>query len=129
MLSADLNHEFQVSCLFTNSNHFQTDIDNLPSLYNTSTSQTFADFFAKWGTHFITQATMGGRTSFRTYVTRSQEQTWSENNVDAIAGLEMAFAASVGISVPTSDKNYQAISQSDLEIVAFGLGGYYYVIQ
>jgi hypothetical protein len=92
-------------------------------LYNNSTRQAFVAFFTKWGTHFITEATMGGRTSFSAYVTRSQEQTWSENDVDATAGLDLAFTASVGISVSTTDKNYQAISQSDLEIVAFALGG------
>jgi hypothetical protein len=104
---------------------FKADLNNLPTNYDNSTSQTFASFISKWGTHYITEATVGGRTTYTSFVTKSQEETFTSQDINVQAGMNAAFAVTVGVNVgvSTNNTNYKAITQQGISINAFALGG------
>jgi hypothetical protein len=97
----------------------------LPESYTNETSQSFLSFISKWGTHYITDATLGGRTSYSSFITKDQSKYFTSNSVDVSAGMNIAFKVSVGVSdeTDTSNTNYQEVDSQGVSINAFALGG------
>ncbi len=99
------------------SQEFINDVAALPSSY---TYETYYEFISKYGTHYVRNATFGGRISAYAAISMLQSGSFRTTNTDVSNGLRIMARFEYEINDETTELDYNYIQSAGISVNSFG---------
>jgi serine/threonine protein kinase len=102
------------------SEEFMNDVKGLPTTYN---YEDYYNFITKYGTHYVRNATFGGRISAFATIPFLTRGVLKNSSADAANGLKIMMRYNFGLSDDTSNRDYTFLFSKGITINSFLTGG------
>jgi len=99
------------------SQEFMNDAAALPSAYN---YESYYSFISKYGTHYVRNATFGGRISAYAAISMLQSGSFRRSNTSVSNGLRIMTQFGYNVNDQTTELDYYYIQSAGITVNSFG---------
>lgn len=108
-------------CSISRETHFQSALNNLPNEFNSTTEPLFQQFFLKWGTHIVTQVSVGGYAMLECHVTYNLSSGYELSRIGGeVEGYFRKLEFGANGEVANWERNMEQMGLSNMKIYCRG---------